>query len=236
MATALAVGSGLFWTLTYVLIIRRGLADRTYGMPLVALCANLSWEFIFSVIRPHHGVQHIVDIVWLCLDLVIAYTAVRFGPREFPYLPRWAFYSGLAGTLVLSYLGVDLVCREFDGGAGAYAAFGQNLMMSGLFLAMLAARFTAGRGLAGQSAWIAAAKLIGTALASLAIWVGGDYAHSGLLAYLYFAILVVDLAYLAAVILVGRAGARTPASAPAVEAAVTQATAQSTDQSTNAVA
>jgi hypothetical protein len=153
--------------------------------------------------------------VWLCLDLVIAYTAVRFGPREFPYLPRWAFYSGLGGTLVLSYLGVDLVCREFDGGAGAYAAFGQNLMMSGLFLAMLAARFTAGRGLAGQSAWIAAAKLIGTALASLAIWVGGDYAHSGLLTYLYFAILVVDLAYLGAVILVGRASVPTPASAPA---------------------
>jgi hypothetical protein len=228
MATALAVGSGLFWTLTYLLIIRQGAADRTYGMPLVALCANLSWEFIFSVVRPHGGVQHIVDIVWLCLDLVIAYTAVRFGPREFPYLPRWAFYVGLAATLVLSYLAVDLVCREFDGGRGAYAAFGQNLMMSGLFLAMLIARFTAGRGLAGQSAWIAAAKLIGTGLASLAIWVGGDYAHSGLLTYLYFAILVVDLAYLAAVILVGREavapslgapparpGAQRPASQPA---------------------
>jgi hypothetical protein len=223
MATALAVGSGLFWTLTYVLIIRRGAADRTYGMPLVALCANLSWEFIFSVVRPHHGVQHVVDIVWLCLDLVIAYTAVRFGPREFPYLPRWAFYTGLAATLVLSYLGVDLVCREFDGGAGAYAAFGQNLMMSGLFLSMLIARFTAGRGLAGQSAWIAAAKLIGTGLASLAIWVGGDYAHSGLLTYLYFAILVVDLAYLAAVLLVGRAAAPRPPEEPATQRTASQA-------------
>jgi hypothetical protein len=206
MATAMAVGSGLFWTLTYVLIIGRGFADRTYGMPLVALCANLSWEFIFSVVRPHEGVQRIVDIVWLCLDLVIAYTAVRFGPREFPYLPRWAFLAGFAATLALSYLAVDLVCREFDEGRGAYAAFGQNLMMSGLFLGMLLARFTAGRGLAGQSAWIAAAKLVGTGLASLAIWSGGDYVRSGVLTYLYFAILVVDLAYLGAVLLVGRAG------------------------------
>ena len=47
------------------------------------------------------------------------------------------------------------------------------------------------------------------------LWVGGDYAHSGLLTYLYFAILVVDLAYLGAVILVGRAGAPTPVSEPA---------------------
>ena len=37
MVTALALASGLFWTLTYVLVIRQGLADRTYGMPLVAL-------------------------------------------------------------------------------------------------------------------------------------------------------------------------------------------------------
>ena len=129
MVTALALASGLFWTLTYVLVIRQGLADRTYGMPLVALCANLAWEFIFSVVRPHHGVQHGVDIAWLCLDLGIAYTALRYGPREFPYLSRPAFYAGLAGTFALSYLGVDLVCRQFDGGRGGYAAFGQNLMI-----------------------------------------------------------------------------------------------------------
>ena len=89
--------------------------------------------------------------MWLCLDLVIAYTAVRLGTREFPYLPRWAFYAGFAGTPALSYLAVDLVGREFDEGRGAYAAFGQNLMMSGLFPGMLVARFTGGRGLAGQS-------------------------------------------------------------------------------------
>ncbi len=203
MTLALALGSGLFWTLTYLLIIQRGLADRTYGMPLVALCANLSWEFIFSVVRPHHGAQHVVDIVWLCLDVVIAYTAVRFGPREFPYLPRRGFYAGLTGTLVLSYLAVDLVCRQFDAGRGGYAAFGQNLMMSGLFLSMLAAR----RGLRGQSVWIAAGKLVGTGLAALAEWRSGTYSGSALMTYLYVANLVVDLAYLAAVVLVARAAA-----------------------------
>jgi len=213
MTLALALGSGLFWTLTYVLIIQRGLADRTYGMPLVALCANLSWEFIFSVVRPHDGAQHVVDIVWLCLDLAIGYTAIRFGPREFPYLPRWGFYAGLAGTLVLSYLGVDLVCRQFDAGRGGYAAFGQNLMMSGLFLGMLAAR----RGLRGQSPWIAAAKLVGTGLASLSVWRSGTYAGASLMTYLYVANVVVDLAYLAAVVLVARAAVDGAARVPAVD-------------------
>lgn len=31
------VGSGVLWTLTYLLIIRQGFLDRTYGMPLAAL-------------------------------------------------------------------------------------------------------------------------------------------------------------------------------------------------------
>jgi hypothetical protein len=53
MFDILLVGSGVLWTITYLLIIRRGVLDRTYGMPLVALCANLSWEFIFSFVFPH---------------------------------------------------------------------------------------------------------------------------------------------------------------------------------------
>jgi len=42
MFSALMLGSGAFWTLACVLIIRRGFLDETYGMPLVALCANAS--------------------------------------------------------------------------------------------------------------------------------------------------------------------------------------------------
>lgn len=197
------LAAGLCWTATYVLIIRRSFADRTYGMPIVALCANLSWEFIFSFVRPQTGVGHIINIVWLAFDLVIAYAALRFGPREFGYLPRAVFYAGFACTLVLAYLGVDTVCREFDDGKGTYAAFGSNLLMSGLFLAMLASR----GGLRGQSVWIAAAKFAGTAFAAIGTWRYGDHPHSSVLAYLYVANAFVDVAYLAAVAVV-RARAR----------------------------
>jgi len=37
MFTLLMLGSGIFWTTTYMLIIRRSFLDHTYGMPLVAL-------------------------------------------------------------------------------------------------------------------------------------------------------------------------------------------------------
>jgi hypothetical protein len=197
MRNAMILGSGLCWTLAYLLIIRQSFVDRTYGMPLVALGANLSWEFIFSVLRPPAmEIQHLVNIVWLCFDLVILVAVVRFGSRQFNYLPKHVFYCGLAGILTTCYLGVDLVSRELDNGEPYYAAFGQNLLMSGLFLSMLAAR----RSLAGQSASIAALKLVGTACA--VVWISST---SQLLIFVYVAILVVDLAYLAAVVMVGRA-------------------------------
>ena len=39
---ALMLSSGAFRALTYILMIRCGILDQTYGMPLVALCANIS--------------------------------------------------------------------------------------------------------------------------------------------------------------------------------------------------
>ena len=69
----LNVGSGIFWALAYVLILRRGFLDRTYGVPLVALCGNLSWEFIFAVVYPSMGIHAVINGVWLLLDCVIVY-------------------------------------------------------------------------------------------------------------------------------------------------------------------
>ena len=201
MLTSLLLASGLCWSAVYLLIIQKGLAGRTYGMPVAALGANLAWEFIFSFQRPPELVaQHVVNIVWFVFDLIILGTVVWFGAREFDYLPRWMFNAGLAATLVLAYLGVDLISREFDNGGPTYVAFGQNLMMSALFLGMLATR----RSLRGQSLSIAVLKLVGTACAS--VWIGmyGEHQGSSLLLGLFVGIFVLDLAYAAAVLAVSR--------------------------------
>ncbi|MBO3443209.1 hypothetical protein [Clostridium sp. CCUG 7971] len=42
--------SGLFWIITYILIIKKSVKDKTYGMPFLAICLNLSWEFVFAFI------------------------------------------------------------------------------------------------------------------------------------------------------------------------------------------
>lgn len=202
MFDALMLGSGAFWTLTYVLIIRRGFADRTYGMPLVTLCANVSWEFIFSFLYPHGPIQRPVDIVWFSLDLVILFQLLRYGPREFPDLSKRTFYAMFGLALTTSFCAVLSVTHEFGDWDGAYSAFGQNLLMSVLFVAMLYSR-----GLPrGQSLSIALTKTLGTGLASVAFYLYSPLSEgSVLLPFLYVAILVFDLIYVAAMVRAQRA-------------------------------
>jgi hypothetical protein len=204
MFTLLMLGSGVFWTLTYLLIIRRSALDHTYGMPLAALCANISWEFLFSFIYPPSAIQHTVNLIWFFLDLIILLQLLYFGPREFADLSKRIFYLLVSLTLATSFCSVLFITIEFHD-SGTYAAFGQNLMMSVLFIVMLHRR----RSLRGQSISIALCKLIGTALASLAFFLYSTLSHrSILLPFLYIAILVYDMIYVGMVSVQQRAASQ----------------------------
>jgi hypothetical protein len=78
---------------------------------------------------------------------------------------------------------------EFDDWNGRYAAFGQNLMMSILFVVMFFKR----KDLSGQSVYIALFKMMGTVIASILIF--SLKPESVLLNTLYFGILFFDILY-----------------------------------------
>src|SRR3712207_3001751 len=134
MFDAILVGSGVLWTLAYLLIIRQGFLDSTFGMPLAALCANVSWEFIFAFVYPHDLPQRAVNVVWFSLDLIILVQLLLYGPREFSGLPRRLFYAAFALALATAFGAVSTMTLQFGDFDGAYSAFGQNLMMSVLFV------------------------------------------------------------------------------------------------------
>jgi hypothetical protein len=187
---ALQIGSGLCWTLTYLFIIKRGFQDKTLGMPLVALCANISWEFIFSFIYPHGVPQYYVNVVWFLFDVVILFQALKFGKFDFNRnLSARLFYPVFGLTLVMSFCAVLFVSREFKDYDGKYAAFGQNLMMSVMFVSMLLRRGS----VKGQSIYIALFKMIGTLLPSILFLL--LFPASALLIFLYVAIFIFDLIY-----------------------------------------
>lgn len=190
LALFLKLGSGFFWTVAYILILRRGAKDRTYGMPLAALGANISWEFIFSFVLPHKPPQLQVNYVWFAFDVLILWQTFRHGRGEqgHPWLRKF-FPAVLAGTLSTGFLAVYTITLEFSDWNGMYAAFGQNLMMSILFVGMLLRRDD----IRGQSLWIAIAKMVGTILPSILFHL--KYPDHPLMNFLYAAILAFDLLY-----------------------------------------
>ncbi len=192
MYRALMNSGGLFWSLTYILIIRRGLKDKTYGMPLAALCANISWEAIFSFIYPPSIPQLYINYIWLFLDIFIVLQFLKFGKSEFRVLSNKQFYTMFLLVLITAFGFVFSISYEFSDWKGAYAAFGQNLMMSILFIAMLFRRDD----LRGQSIFIALFKMIGTTLSSLAFYFYSPITQGSiLLPFLFVSIFVYDLIY-----------------------------------------
>lgn len=47
-----------------LLITRRAFVDRTYGMPFVALCPDLAYEFTHGFVEPSVPPLDLFDIAW----------------------------------------------------------------------------------------------------------------------------------------------------------------------------
>lgn len=131
-------------------------------MPLVALGLNLGWEWLYAITGIADGgdVQSWVKLVWGLADCLILYTFIKFGYKEFSArLSKLDF--GIWTVLVMATSITVQILFHVEFGShmgGIYSAFLQNLLMSGLFIAMFYSR----GGSRGQSMTIAIAKCVGT--------------------------------------------------------------------------
>jgi peptidoglycan/LPS O-acetylase OafA/YrhL len=117
---------------------------------------------------------------------------LRFGPAVKRRRISWAFYIEFLLGLAVTFALILFLGNTLKDQYGAYAAFGQNLMMSVLFIVMLRDRKTVD----GQSIYIAIFKMLGTLLASVAFYTQTKtYSHSPLMQLLFVAILVYDVIY-----------------------------------------
>ena len=168
----LIVISGVCWTIVYIDGIRVGFRDKSYAIPFYALALNLAWEALYT----YHGfringvdTQNVFNAVWLTFDIGLLYTYFRFGTKDFGgrvFNPPanaggsdFAFFGWSVLGIITAFAVQYAVIREFGVAKGAaYSAFPQNLIMSILFVAMLARRGSR----EGQSLLIAVSKCIGT--------------------------------------------------------------------------
>ncbi|MFI5987032.1 hypothetical protein ACIBEA_39980 [Streptomyces sp. NPDC051555] len=162
MELFLTLVSGIAWTIVYVEAIRLGLRQRTYAMPVAALALNFAWETTYAVNDVLGGIsaQGVVNIVWALADIVIVYTFFRFGRAELPAFVTRPLFAAWGVLLFAGAFAVQWLFLAHFGSydASRYSAFLQNLLMSGLFIALFAER----GGAHGQSLVIAVAKWLGT--------------------------------------------------------------------------
>ncbi len=157
---------GISWTIVYLLVIYRSFKDKSYGIPILALLLNMSWEFIYSFVLETNSstVQLYINRTWYFLDAMIFAAYILYGKKEWSlgryhqwFYPHLIFCTVAAASL-LYYLHLDLEYYSMT-----FSAFLINLFMSGLFIQMVIKR----NSLQAQSFGIALFKLTGTISATI---------------------------------------------------------------------
>ena len=192
MQTIISVIGGMFWILTYIFLISKGFKDKTYGMPLIALCANISWEFMFTFVFPYGPPQSYINYLWFGLDTLVVVQFLKYGKNELNWSSSklYKVFTVLLASEFSIILVGSIAISDFR---GIYSAFGQNLVMSLLFIIMLSKR----NGLKGQSIYIAIFKMLGTGLTSLHFYLYEPITQSSsVLPSLFILTFVFDIIYI----------------------------------------
>ena len=187
----------LSWVIAYVLTIYVGFRDHSYGIPLVAVCLNITWELIFTfIIKPASRLKFLLNTAWFLLDLIILYQVYRYGRAEqvIPELQQY-FTLVLTGTLFYCLIGHWSFHLYYGDEGGEDAAFAINLIMSILFVFLLFDRRDF-HGLSYGAAW---AKFIGTSVLSIAntYLIFKHKKKASFPLFLYASIFVFDVLYIA---------------------------------------
>lgn len=91
----------VFWLGAYALIIKHSFGEKIHAMPVVAMCGNISWEFILGLglfpacpaywANCPQQVMGPVTFLAALLDVFILYTIIRFGRNQFqtPFIRKY---------------------------------------------------------------------------------------------------------------------------------------------------
>jgi len=188
-----------FWFGAYIAIIYRSHKDKSYGMPMLCLCLNFSWElhasFVWDVPIPlwrafYRG--------WLLFDVVIMYQLIQHGKREMrvPELKQY-FYPLLCGTFAFSLWGLYAFQSTFNDPMGFGSAFLINLVMSIMFIFFYFEKRDL-NGISSSAAWL---KMLGTLCTASECYVllpvfRPRFPSFTFLHFLYVSIFVIDCVYI----------------------------------------
>ncbi|MCE5264277.1 MAG: hypothetical protein LLG97_12170 [Deltaproteobacteria bacterium] len=178
---------GILWIATYLLAIRRGYLDRSYGIPAIAIIMNIAWE-IYDGFFTDRSIMRGYGIAWLVLDLFVLYQMIAFHSR----LRQTAMlkYSAMSILGIVAYFMVLIYDSRYQI-RFFITAFFQNAVMSLLFIHMILSR----KDLRGQSFYIALFKLAATGTVILGILIHDGMTVKPIYYPIFLTILGADIIY-----------------------------------------
>lgn len=133
-----AIGAFL-WVVAYVKLIFRFKKIQFIEIPLIAICANFSWEFLWGfVFKTNMGTFYQWGYrLWFILDIFIVYALFKYGKNQFtlPQLKGKALsfiLFGMASWAAFLYFFIDEYDLEMTH-MGAFSGYILNTMMSALY-------------------------------------------------------------------------------------------------------
>lgn len=87
ISNALSAVCGILWATSYVLLTIRAFNDKSYGMPIFALCLNMTWELIYSFIYPPDSFNAVFFALEAVVDVVLFVATARYGKHEWKHSP-----------------------------------------------------------------------------------------------------------------------------------------------------
>ena len=155
-----------YWVWVYIAVIRDIFKNKFVGIPALAVCSNISWEFLWSFFFfTNMGIFFQWGYrIWFVLDVFIFYSLVRYGRSQFSD-PRLKKYFGwiLAFTTISWTTAIYAFTTQYADPIGAISAYMVNAHMSALYI-LLILKFPKEKTLSVSTAWH---KMLGTALTSV---------------------------------------------------------------------
>ncbi len=207
----LAATGEVLWLVTYVVVIIAGFRQKSYGIPIVAVCGNISWELYLGFYCPWRSQELSQSLcpnaataevwiwrLWFLLDVLILTTLLLYGKQRqvIPQIKRF-FYPAVFAGLVLACFANATFFKTFHDLDGDISAYVINYLMSILFVTMALARPDS-NGLPYSVAWT---KMLGTASISVSFYLNPPptlqaLSSQALLYYLYIGVFLFDCMYI----------------------------------------
>ena len=188
--------AALYWVWVYIAVIRDIIRHKFIGIPVLAVCANIAWELLWSF-RFQTNMGELFQWgyrIWFVMDVFIFYSVIRYGKIQFsdPYLKKnfplivwFTFLGWVAGIYAFTMNYADPI--------GAISAYLVNAHMSAIYI-LLILKFPKEKALSVSTAWH---KMLGTALTSVfCFWA---FPGSWFMLTMTVITFILDMAYIALV-------------------------------------